>query len=417
MSNNLHRSIISVSAALRPQAGSPAAIVQELTAAFNSFKESHAEDIEKLARTVRGIDEDLDRLNAQMAALKIGGDHGEGVTDRRNASAGMKAMLSFMRTGNPSALIEGMPNAIMSTDSGPDGGYTVPKVIDDTIDRVLAKISPMRALAHVVQVTTSDYHKLISRGGTGSGWVAERQAREETESPILADIAPPIGEIYAEPIITQHLLDDSAFNLADFLGDEVATKFADDEGEAFISGDGINKPRGLLTYEAVAADDATRPFGKLQYVPTGVASGLADETHNGIDALIDLVHSVRAPYRAGAGVGWQMNSKTAAILRKLKAKGESETYLWQPSVIAGQPDMLLGYPVYENEFMSDIGTNAYPIAFGNWRRGYTIVDRIGLRLLRDPYTKKGFVKFYFTKRVGGSVTDTNAIKLLKCAAS
>ena len=226
-----------------------------------------------------------------------------------------------------------------------------------------------------------------------------------------------MGEIYAQPEITQRLLDDSSFNLGNFLSENVSDEFALQEGAAFVNGDGINKPKGYLTYPKASTGDATRPFGTHQYVPSGVAASIFDATHNGADVLIDLVHAVKPSYRVGAGVGWMMNSTTASVLRKLKSLGDTENYLWQSSLIEGQPDRLLGYPVWEDEQMDDIGAGNFPIAFGNWGKGYVIVDRHELRLLRDPYTKKGWVKFYFTKRVGGSPTDTNAIKFLKIATT
>lgn len=388
------------------------ALMGELQDGFEAFKNRHDTARASMERAI-------DEITVQVAGLRIGGTGGDG--GARNASRlepkAQAAMVQFMRTGDASAMAA-LPQArSMSTDSDPDGGYSVPEMIDSVIQNQLVATSPMRALATIVRVSTAEYKKLINRRGANSGWVGEREDRPATDTPLLAEVTPPMGELYAQPEITARLLDDSAFDLAAFLQENVSDEFGVQEGAAFVSGNGINKPRGFLTAEITSEADDVRAFGKLQYVASGVAGAISDSTHNGVDALIDLVASLPASYKVGDGVGWQMNSQTASIIRKLKTGDDNKAYLWQPSLIVGQPDRLLGYPVYENEEMSDIGANAVPVAFGNWRRGYTIVDRHELRLLRDPYTKKGWVRFYFTKRVGGGLTDTKAIKLLKIAAS
>ena len=198
-----------------------------------------------------------------------------------------------------------------------------------------------------------------------------------------------------------------------WLADEVSIVFAEKEGTAFISGTGINQPRGLLSYDTVA--DASWTWGSIGYIASGVAAALNDATHNGTDALIDLVYALKEQYRVGAT--WLMNGKTAATIRKLKMIGDVEGYLWQPSTIAGTPDQLLGYPVTIDDNMPDIGANTCPIAFGNFMRAYLIVDRVGIRVLRDPFTNKPYVMFYTTKRVGGGVQNYQAVKLLKITAS
>lgn len=390
--------------------GAPADVFAELESAFADFKKKHNGELGSLATEV-------DRINEALAAMRIGGAAGDGEGMPRNQAQAISAVVDFMRSGKTDAMAAMAAARSMSTDSNPDGGFTVPAEIDRVIQNQLIQLSPLRGLATIVRTSSAEYKKIINRRGASSGWVSEREDRPPTDTPVLGEITPPIGEIYAEPEITQRLLDDSSFDLAAFLADNVSDEFALQEGAAFVNGDGNEKPRGFLTAQTTAEGDATRQFGKLQYTPTGVAAAISDATHNGGDALIALVHSLRAPYRAGPGVGWLMNSSTAAVVRKLKVLGEVESYLWQPSMVVGQPDQLLGYPVYEDENMQDIGANSYPIAFGNWKRGYTIVDRSELRLLRDPYTRKGWVRFYFTKRVGGARTDSNAIKLLKVAAN
>ena len=287
-----------------------------------------------------------------------------------------------------------------------DGGYAVPRQIDALIARTLTTISPLRAIAQVVQTGSAGYRKLVTTGGTASGWVSETAARPETATPEFKEIAPPTGELYANPAASQAMLDDAGFDLEAWLASEIAMEFARAEGTAFVSGTGIDQPAGFLTAPATAAADGVRPFGTLQYLGSGDATGFGGDP----DArLIDLVHALNAGHRQGAS--WVMNSATLAEVRKLKTADGA--FLWQPGMVEGQPDRLLGYPVVEAEAMPDIAAGAYPIAFGNFRAGYLIAERTATRILRDPFTNKPFVHFYATKRVGGQVLDGAAIKLLK----
>ena len=292
---------------------------------------------------------------------------------------------------------------------GPKGGVAVPEQIDAVIDRVLRAGSPIRTLARVVDVGTSSYSKLITTSGVVSGWVGETAGRPDTESPDFAEIVPPMGELYANPSASQQMLDDAMFNVEAWLGEEVGREFARAEGVAFVGGDGINKPKGFLAAASSALADAARPFGTLQFVTSGAAGGFA--ASNPQDKLIDLVHALAAPYRQGAS--WVMNSATLARIRKMKdAQG---AFLWQPALSADQPQTLLGYPVVEVDAMPDIAADSLSIAFGNFEAGYLVVQRRETVVLRDPFTNKPFVQFYATKRVGGTVIDSRAIKLMKFA--
>ncbi len=287
-----------------------------------------------------------------------------------------------------------------------DGGYAVPQQIDAAIARELTAISPIRAIAQVVQTGSAGYRKLITTGGTASGWVSETAARPETDTPEFAEIAPPTGELYANPAASQAMLDDAGFDLESWLASEIAMEFARAEGAAFVAGSGNDQPAGFLTAPTATTPDDLRAFGTLQYLGTGAASGLGDAPEN---RLIDLVHALKAGHRQGAS--FVMNSATLAEVRKLRR--EDGAFLWQPGLVEGQPDRLLGYPVVEAEDMPDIAAGAIPIAFGNFRHGYLIAERSATQVLRDPFTNKPFVHFYATKRVGGQVLDDNAIKLLK----
>ncbi len=294
--------------------------------------------------------------------------------------------------------------------TGDAGGFAVPKEIDAQIDRVLKGISPIRAIANVVKVGSAGYRKLVTTGGTASGWAAETDARPGTATPTFVEIAPPMGELYANPSASQAMLDDAAFDVEEWLAGEIATEFAKAEGAAFVGGSGVARPKGFLTQATAATGDTVRAFGTLQYLASGAAGDFAA---NPQERLIDLVQSLRGPYRQGAS--FVMNASTLARIRKFKTSDGA--FVWAPSLAAGQPATLLGYPVVEAEDMPDIAANALSIAFGNFKAGYLIAERTETAILRDPYSNKPFVNFYATKRIGGCVTNSEAIKLMKFAVS
>lgn len=416
---NRVRGVVSARADARPADQ----ILNELTKTFEDFK---AEQNEKLAELKKGQDdvvktEKVDRINGEItklqnaldevnkaqAAMKIGG---AGNDVNPAAAAHATAFDRFFRKGDAAANIRELEvNAKLTTQSDPDGGYLVPEQTEAGIDRVLGTVSTMRSLARVINISGDTYKKLVNMGGAGAGWVGEEQARPETASPTLREIAINAKEIYANPAATQTLLDDARVDIAAWLADEVSIEFAEQEGEAFITGDGVLKPRGLLSYTNVA--NASYAWGGLGFVVTGKAADFADTstTVSKADALVDLYYSLKAPYRNGAS--FLMSDPTMASVRKFKdADGN---FLWAPPTAAAEVATVLGKPVCTDDNMPAVGANAFPVAFGDFRRGYTIVDRFGIRVLRDPYTNKPFVHFYTTKRVGGGVTNFEAIKLLK----
>jgi len=295
----------------------------------------------------------------------------------------------------------------IATDAG--GGYAVPREIDALIDVTLKAVSPIRSIATVVSIGSANYRKLIAVGGVASGWVAETAGRPETGTETFVEIAPPMGELYANPAASQAMLDDAMFDVESWLAGEIGSEFARAESVAFVSGNGINRPKGFLSYATAVTDDSTRPFGTLQYVASGAAGGFA--ASNPQDKLIDLVHALRAPYRQGAN--WVMNASTLAKVRKMK-DGQGQ-FLWAPSMSADMPATLLGYPVIESEAMPDVAVDSLSIAFGNFAAGYLIAERSNTAVLRDPYSNKPFVHFYATRRVGGAVVNAEAIKLMKFA--
>lgn len=315
-----------------------------------------------------------------------------------------QAFDGYVRRGDAQVL-RGLETKALSTDG--DGGYLVPADTETAVNAALRDVSPIRAIAGVIQVSGSVYKKPFATSGAASGWVAAAAPRPQTDAPALTELAFPTMELYAMPAATQALLDDAAVNIDQWIADEVRAAFALQEGTAFITGDGVSKPKGLLAYDQVA--DSAWTHGKIGTIATGVSGGFP--ASNPADKLIDLVYAVKSGSRANAH--FLMNRATQAVVRKLKdADG---TYLWQPSIGPGQAPTLMGFPIAESEDMPDIAADATPIAFGDFRRGYLIVDRVGIRVLRDPYSAKPYVLFYTTKRVGGGVQDFEAIKLLKFA--
>jgi HK97 family phage major capsid protein len=355
--------------------------------------------------------ERIEGLAQEVAALK-----GALVAQRRPALDGVKGgevdparaafVERYLRQGHEA----GVELKSFSGASGAAGGYAVPREIDQIIDSTLKAISPIRAIANVVRTGSAGYRKLVSAGGIVSGWASETGARGETATPTFNEIAPPSGELYANPAASQAMLDDAQFDVEGWLAGEIAREFAAAEGAAFVSGNGTNKPRGFLTYTATNEADGVRAFGSLQYVASGTAGGFGA---GGADKLIDLVQSLRAPYRQGAS--FVMNSATLAAIRKMKTADGA--FLWQPAMAAGQPATLLGYPVVEAEDMPDIAAGSLSVAFGNFQAGYVIAERSETSILRDPFSNKPFVHFYAVKRIGGGVANSEVIKLMKFAAS
>ncbi len=321
-----------------------------------------------------------------------------------------KAFAAYVRTGDDDGLrglvLEGKA---MSTAVNADGGYLVDPQTADSIRSMLVSTSSLRSVANVVQIEATSFDVLIDRSEVGSGWATEAAATTETATPTIERISIALHELSAMPKASQRLLDDSAFDVEGWLAGKIATRFIRAEAAAFVNGTGTDQPKGILLPTKVA--NASWTWGNLGYVPTGAAADFA--ASNASDCIVNLVYALSADYRANGT--FVMNSKTAGAVRKMKdADGR---FMWGDSLQAGEPARLMGYPVLIAEDMPDVGTNTYPIAFGDFRAGYTIAERPDLRILRDPFSAKPNVLFYAAKRVGGDVTDFAAIKLLKVAVS
>jgi len=349
------------------------------------------------AEDIASLRTDLDKLSLRLTrpALAGGAKASSGFADR------------YLRKG----LDAGDEVKSLSIGTPAAGGVAVPSEIDSVIDDTLKSISPIRAIASVVQIGTAHYRKLIAVGGVQSGWASETGQRTDTATPTFVEIVPPMGELYANPSATQAMLDDAMFDVETWLASEIATEFARNESVAFVTGTGVNQPSGFLSAPTATADDTTRPFGTLQYLATGVDGGFP--ATNPQDKIIDLVHSLRPPYRQGAV--FVMNSSTLARVRKMK--DNTGAFIWQPGLSADQPATLLGYPVYDAEAMPDVAVGSLSIAFGNFKAGYLITERSTTGILRDPFSNKPYVSFYAVRRVGGAVVNSEAIKLLKFAAA
>jgi len=318
-----------------------------------------------------------------------------------------KAFATYLRSGEDDGLRDlSLEGKSLSSSVAADGGYLVDPQTSETVKSTLSSSASIRSIASVVAVDSTSYDVLVDHTEMGAGWASETGSMAETETPQIDRISIALHELSAMPKASQRLLDDSAFDIEGWLAGRIADKFARSEAAAFVSGDGVDKPRGFLSYPSV--DEAVWTWGNLGYVVTG-----ADATDVDGDAIIELVYALGAEYRAGAC--FVMNSKSAGAVRKLKdADGR---FLWTDGLAAGEPARLMGYPVLIAEDMPDIAVGETPIAFGDFSIGYTIAERPDLRVLRDPFSAKPHVLFYATKRVGGAVTDFDAIKLLKFGAA
>ncbi|MCX8509245.1 MAG: phage major capsid protein [Rhodobacteraceae bacterium] len=319
-----------------------------------------------------------------------------------------KAIAAYLRSGDDDGL-RGLPleGKALSTSVSADGGYLINPEMAERIQGVQRSTASVRAVANVVNVDSTSFDVVIDRTDLGSGWATELAAFAETATPTLERISIKLFELAAMPKASQRLLDDAAFDVEGWLAERIANKFARAEAAAFVNGDGIDKPKGFLNYNKIA--NGSWVWGQLGYIPTGAAADFA--ATNASDAIVDLVYSLGAEYRANGT--FLMNSKTAGAVRKMKdADGR---FMWSDGLALGEPSRLMGYPVLVAEDMPDIGANAFAIAFGDFHAGYTVAERPDLRILRDPFSAKPNVLFYASKRVGGDVTDFNAIKLLKFA--
>lgn len=387
-----------------------------------------AEKVDKINNELTTVQNEITKIMEKFAANDLGGsgisadmqaqarEFSQIVSARAGSAIEVSAedlgkyaggLDTYMRVGAENTRMRDVRN-LMEVGSDPAGGYLVTPDMNGRIVKKIFETSPARQLFSAVTIGTDAIEGMIDRDDLDTGWVGEKQSRPETGTPELGKWRIDVHEQYAMPKVTQKLLDDAGFNVEAWLSSRVADKFARTENNAFFAGDGVNKPRGLLTYGTAATGDASRDWKVFEHIASGSTTGISNT-----DLLVQLVFKLKAAYRAGAN--WTMNRATLALIRTLK-DGDGN-YLWQPDFTQRQGGNLLGYGIVEAEDMPDPASNALSIAFGDFKAAYQIVDRTGIRVLRDPYTEKGFVKLYTTKRVGGDVLDFDAVKFMKFAAS
>jgi HK97 family phage major capsid protein len=422
--------------------------IEALGKGFEEFKATHEREIaeikskgapdpltvEKLAKiesTLSGLEEIKKRLEAAEIKLDRPGGRGAKAGEWTPAQKQhVDAFAAWFR--NPKdheaqfALKSAAKEAKAVSSSTASAGYAIPEVIAAQIEAKLQQVSPMRRILGVRTVGSSDYKELVNVRGTTTGWVGETDSRTATSTPALEEAVPTFGEVYAYASIYNHVAEDAFFNVGAWLQSDILEELAIAEGEAWISGNGTKKPTGFLNGSPSSAgdfDSPARAFQTLEYVPTGVAYDASNPfgvlatsspTFFPQDVFMDTIHAMRPGYRAGAL--WVMNTATKGEIRKLK--DNEGNYLLRMGLETGEGNSLLGYRIEEMDGMPDMGTNAYPIAFGNFGRGYVAAQIGSIRLtIDDNITSPGQVKFYMRERVGGIVKNDDAIKLVKMAAS
>jgi HK97 family phage major capsid protein len=385
--------------------------IEKVNQAFEEFKSTNDEKLkaksddavvnaklEKIDSAIDGFQTTIDELNARIAA---GAGGGEQLRDPEYTGE----FNAYFKTGVETSRLNEVRAAATKTDG--EGGYLAPIEWDRTVTTALKQVSPIRQHASVIAISGAGFSKVVSDGNTGSGWVGETAARPATTTPGLSKLDFPLGELYANPAASQGLIDDAEVDIEAWLADEVRGEFAKQEGIAFLSGNGTNKPHGILTYVTGAANAARHPLGAIEVTVSG------DATKITADGMLDLIYSLPEEFEANAKLF--MNRRVAGSIRKLKdSQGQ---YLWQPSLAVGQPASFSGEPIVHLPAMPTVGAGNIAALYGDMAETYQVIDRIGVRVLRDPYTNKPFVHFYTTKRVGGGVKNPQSMKALQIAAA
>lgn len=378
---------------------------------FEAFKSANDERLREIERKQHAdvlLEEKVERLNREMDRMTtkaarpalVGSERRDGMFAVEHKAA----FESYARGGQVDAL-RLIESKSLNGAIAPDGGYLLPPDAEASILARMAALSPIRSIATVRPLANSSLKKAVYPNGANAGWAAQTNPSNTVTTNQYSELSFPTMELFAQPAATQTMLDDAAVDVESWIADEIVYSFSEAESTAFINGDGTNKPKGLLTYPTVA--DASWAWGSLGTVSTGVSANFP--ATNPSDILVDFAHALRSAYRQRAS--FVMNRKTQGAIRKFK--DSTGNYIWAPPATVGAKATLMNFPVVEAEDMPDIAANSLSIAFGDFRRGYLVIDRVGIRALRDPYSSKPYVLFYTTKRVGGGVQDFEAIKLLK----
>ena len=406
------RGLIAVRAEAQPKKPDS---IEALATAFEAFKSTHTAQLDEIkagktdvvtSDKLTRIESDLDKLQAAVESVNLSAALGDGHDSAKPRDPEYTSEFqAYFKGGAPSAKLEELRAAATKTDG--EGGYLAPIEWDRTISKRQKVISPMRQNSSVITISGAGFKKVYSDGIMGSGWVGETAARPQTTTPGLTSLGFTIGEIYANPAASQGLLDDAEIDVEAWLADEASTEFDKQEGIAFLSGDGNNKPDGVLTYVTGAANAAKHPYGAILALNSGAAAAVTG------DALFDLQADLPAEFLPNAK--FFMNRASQAAFRKLKTS--DGVYLWQPSLALGVPPTLAGDPVVDMPGMPSVAAGNIAALYGDMVETYQVIDRTGVRVLRDPYTAKPFVLFYTTKRVGGGVKNPTAMRALKIGAA
>lgn len=401
--------------------GDPKQMIAALQSAHNEFRQTIEANVGAKADSAE-VQAKLDAINSTMNTIETSlNEHAMKLAAAQMTGGSVApadpeytaAFASFMRTENAedlrklAAAQKTGPRAAMSEGVPADGGLLTPIEWDRTISGRLKLITPMRQESTVISISKSGFTKLFTDRAVGSGWVGETASRPATATPQFTALPFGLGQLYANAAASQDILDDAEIDLENWLTSEIETEFSRQEGIAFVAGDGINKPFGFLNYVPGGTAAGRHPWGAIEVVNAGHATLL-----NNPDKIIDLIYKLPAIYTPNAK--FFTNRTSLGALRKLK-DGQGN-FLWQPTFVAGQPSTLAGYPVVDMPDMPNIEANALAMAFGDMRETYLVIDRIGFRILRDPFTNKPYICFYCTKRVGGGVKNPDAMKVLRVAA-
>jgi HK97 family phage major capsid protein len=365
-------------------------------------KQGQGDHLVKIDQINADLDQLAERLKATEAAItRASVAPTSGQPDEQKAAFG-----AWLRRGDAAPQAKGM-----RVSDNESGGYLVPESVVGPLVQRLFDGSPMRQVARIQTISGNAVEGVVSYGQLSVSWLDEVTASSDPTTPTLKKYRIEVNNQRSSPRIGPNMLEDAAVNVEQWLSDSIARDFALSEQTAFITGSGVGRPRGITTYTTAATADSSRAWGQLEHVTTGTSGGFGSNA-NGVDKLIDLTGKLKSGYRQGAV--FMMSKAALAAVRVLKTSGGD--YIWQPSTQAGNPSVLLGYPVVEAEDMPAVGADSLSIAFGNFGNGYMVVDRLGLSVLRDPFSNNPYITFHATRRVGGGVVDFDAIKFLKFSA-
>lgn len=391
--------------------------------AWGVFQKTYDEILEKKAsgESVEGLEAKLALINTDMTEIRKSmelidakanrpGDGGD-VNLTEDQVAYQKGFANYLRTGDgDSRALKELGRKAMNSQNDDQGGYLVLPEMDMVIDRIAPTISAMHRLADTVEIGSAKWEKMVKKSGMAIRWTADGAGGGETTEPTYAKVAIDVHTAEAEPWVFNETLEDAFVNLENDLAEEAAITFAEGSGAAFITGNGVGRPRGIAAYTNVANSAYT--WGNVGYILSGKSAAFTSVAP--ADAVVDLQHALKSQYRPGAA--WMCNDATLGVMRQIKDASGSY-YLWNPDPAAGFGGRFLGSPVEVDDNLADLAAGSISLAYGNFKRGYKIVNRRGISLIRDNLTTKGQTKFNFTKRMGGGIFNYEAIKLMKFATS